>query len=322
MPGSETWTDWAIFAGAVALTILLDRFLSSRSATAVSFREASARSVLTIVAALAFFGFVYFRMGQDKAVSYLVAYLVEESLSVDNLFVFLVIFSYFGVRERYQQRILVWGVLGAIVMRGLFIVAGSALLHRFGWLMYVFGLFLVFTGIKLAFKKGESSVEPESNLALRIARRYLRTTDKLDGDKFFTVKNGVRYATPLLLVLIVIEFTDLLFAVDSVPAVLAVSDDVFVIYTSNIFAILGLRALYFLLAGMMSRFHYLGLGLAAILCFIGVKMFIATWVHVPNLLSLGVIAGVLSIAVTGSLLRPPKQDPEAEPASGAPHGSG
>jgi tellurite resistance protein TerC len=217
---------------------------------------------------------------------------------------------------------LVWGVLGAIVMRGLFIVAGSALLHRFGWLMYVFGLFLVFTGIKLAFKKGESSVEPESNLALRIARRYLRTTDKLDGDKFFTVKNGVRYATPLLLVLIVIEFTDLLFAVDSVPAVLAVSDDVFVIYTSNIFAILGLRALYFLLAGMMSRFHYLGLGLAAILCFIGVKMFIATWVHVPNLLSLGVIAGVLSIAVTGSLLRPPKQDPEAEPASGAPHGSG
>jgi tellurite resistance protein TerC len=310
MLSSASWIDWVAFAAAVVVTMLLDRVLMGKSAHSVSFREASVRSMLTIVAALLFAAYVHVRLGSDKAVTYVVAYLIEESLSVDNLFVFLVIFSYFGVRQRYQQRILFWGILGAVVMRAVFILAGSALLHRFHWMMYIFGLFLVFTGAKLAFKKDEESVDPESNLALRFARKHLRTTDQYDGDRFFTVKDGVRYATPLMLILIVIEFTDLVFAVDSVPAVLAVSDDVFVVYTSNIFAILGLRSLYFMLSGMMSRFHYLDLGLAAILMFIGVKMLITNWVKIPNLASLGVIASVLTVSIVVSLLKK-KDEPQS-----------
>lgn len=322
MLGSATWLDWAIFAAAVVATMLLDRMLVGKSSNAISFREASVRSVVTISAALLFAGVIHFRMGLDKSVTYLVAYLVEESLSVDNLFVFLVIFSYFGVRERHQQRILFWGIVGAVVMRAVFILAGSVLLHRFEWMMYVFGGFLVLTGIRLAFKKEGESVDPESNLALRFARKYLRTTDQLDGDKFFIVKGGLRYATPLFLVLLVIEFTDVLFAVDSVPAVLAVSNDVFIVYTSNIFAILGLRSLYFMLAGMMSRFHYLDLGLAIILTFIGAKMLASHVIKIPNLASLGVIAGVLTASIVLSILKPPKTPPEsARPSHGPPSGA-
>ena len=274
--------------------------------------------VITSMAALLVAESVYWRLSFDKAVTYLVAYLVEKSLSVDNLFVFLVIFSYFGVRERQQQRVLFWGIVGAVVMRAIFILAGSALLHRFHWMMYVFGAFLVITGVRLALKKDEETIDPESNLALRFARKYLRTTDQRDGDKFFIVKDGLRYATPLFLVLVVVEFTDVLFAVDSVPAVLAVSNDVFIVYTSNVFAILGLRALYFMLAGMMSRFHYLGLGLASILVFIGAKMLLAQIVKIPNLISLGVIAGLLTVAVVASMLRPHK--PEPEPAKALSNG--
>jgi tellurite resistance protein TerC len=296
--------DWAVFTAVVAASVLLDRLLFGRSER-ISFREATIRSVMAITTGILFGGFVHYRMGGDTAVSYFVAFLVEKSLSVDNLFVFLVIFTYFRVKEGHQQRILVWGIAGAVIMRGIFIVAGSALLHRFHWMMYVFGAFLVFTGLKLAMKKDEQ-VDPESNLALRFARRYLRTTDKYDGAKFFTVRDGVRYATPLFLVLLVIEFTDVVFAVDSVPAVLAISSDVYIVYTSNIFAILGLRALYFMLAGMMTRFHYLDLGLSVILIFIGVKMLVSTIYKVPNLVSLAVIAGVLTIAMVASWLRPKK----------------
>jgi tellurite resistance protein TerC len=192
-------------------------------------------------------------------------------------------------------------------MRAIFILAGTALLNRFHWMMYVFGAFLVFTGAKLAFKK-EDSVDPENNLALKLARRFLRTTDRHDGDRFTTTIDGVRYATPLLLVLVVIEFTDVLFAVDSVPAVLAISKNLFIVYTSNIFAILGLRALYFMLAGMMSRFRYLDTGLAVILAFIGTKMLLTNVYKIPNLASLGVIAGVLTIAVIASLAHPPPEE--------------
>jgi len=318
MLGTATWLDWAAFAAAVLATVLLDRALVGKASNAVSFREASVRSVVAIVAALTFAGYVHWSLTLDKAVTYIVAYLVEKSLSVDNLFVFLVIFSYFGIRERQQQRILFWGIVGAVVMRAIFILAGSALLHRFHWMMYVFGGFLVITGLKLALKKEGESVDPESSLALRFARKYLRTTDQREGNKFFIVKDGLRYATPLFLVLLVIEFTDVLFAVDSVPAVLAVSDDVYIVYTSNIFAILGLRALYFMLAGMMSRFHYLDLGLAAILVFIGTKMLLSQVVKVPNLMSLGVIAGVLTLSIVASLLRPQKAETQAvdTPADG------
>ncbi len=298
--------DWGVFAAAVVLTMLLDFALFGRTSHRISFREASVRSVLWIVVSLAFAGWVQHRMGSEKAVSYVVAYLVEKSLSVDNLFVFLVIFTYFRVKEEHQSRVLFWGVFGAVVMRAIFILAGTALLHRFHFTMYVFGAFLVFTGIKLAFKSDES-VDLENNLALRLARKYLRTTKEFSGEKFFVIKDGVRHATPLFLVVIVVEFTDVIFAVDSVPAVLAISSDLFVVYTSNIFAIMGLRALYFMLSGMMSRFHYLDIGLAVILVFIGAKMLGADFYKIPNFVSLGVMPGGPVLAVGASLLKPVKR---------------
>lgn len=297
--------DWAVFAAVVVFAMAFDRAVFGRG-THMSFREASARSIITISIGLAFSLFVYARHGADLAVTYIVAYLIEESLSVDNLFVFLVIFTYFGLTEKRQHRVLFWGIWGAIVMRGIFIVAGTALLSRFHWMMYIFGLFLIYTGLKLAFRK-EEAVDPEDNLAVKLARRYLRTTKEFEGDRFFVVKDGVRYATPLFLVLVVIEFSDVLFAVDSVPAVLAISDNIFIIYTSNIMAILGLRSLYFVLSGMMNRFHYLGAGLSVILLFIGLKMVGSGFVKIPPAVSLGVIAGVLAVAVTASLLRPPTE---------------
>jgi tellurite resistance protein TerC len=300
---SATAVDWLVFAGVVLFALGVDRALFGRGAH-MSFREAAARSVFVVSTGLAFSLFVQARHGTELAVTYVVAYLVEESLSVDNLFVFLVIFNYFGLSEKRQHRVLFWGIWGAIVMRGIFIVAGSALLSRFHWMMYVFGAFLIWTGLKLGFRK-EEEVNPEDNPAVKLARRYLRTTKDFVGEHFFVVQGGVRYATPLFLVLVVIEFSDLLFAIDSVPAVLAISDNVYIIYTSNIMAILGLRSLYFVLAGMMDRFHYLAPGLAVILVFIGVKMVGSGFVHLPPALSLAVIGGVLAIAVVASLLRPP-----------------
>jgi tellurite resistance protein TerC len=304
MLSSGSPLDWAVFAASVLGTLLLDRIAFGGSVHRVSFREASIRSALFVAAGIGFAGYIHHSMGSERALLYIIAYLIEESLSIDNLFVFLVIFSYFKIPERFQTRVLTWGIVGAVIMRAIFIVAGTALLQRFHFMMYVFGAFLIFTGIKLAFKK-DDSVDPENSFALRVARRYLRTTKDYHEQHFFVRKEGALYATPLLLVLIVIEFTDVLFAVDSVPAVLAISNDVYIVYTSNIFAILGLRALYFMLAGMMSRFYYLDMGLAVILVFIGLKMVLADLYKVPNLLSLGVIAGVLGIAVTVSLLRPP-----------------
>jgi tellurite resistance protein TerC len=302
---SATTSDWLVFAAVVLISLLVDQLLFGRGSHRMSFREAAVRSAYWIAIGLGFTGWVYHALGSSSAVSYLVAYLVEESLSIDNLFVFLVIFSYFGVGETQQHRALFWGIFGAIVMRLVFILAGTALLHRFHWMIYLFGAFLIITGVKLGMKRDDAAVNPEDSLILRLARRYLRTTNEFDGDKFFTVKDGVRYATPLFLVLLTVEFTDVLFAVDSVPAVLAISTDVYVIYSSNIFAILGLRALYFLLAGMMSRFHYLDLGLAVILVFVGVKMVSSGWFKLSNWVSLSVIAGVLGISIGASLLRAP-----------------
>jgi tellurite resistance protein TerC len=300
--------EWAVFVAVVFGVMAIDIALLGKRGRHMSFREAVVRSLFNIAAGLAFGGFVLWRLGYDLAANYLVAYLVEESLSVDNLFVFLVIFSYFKLSDSRQHRVLAWGVAGAMVMRALFIFAGAALLHRFEWLTYVFGAFLIFTGVRLAIRKEEDAVNPEDNPALKLARRFLRTTEEYNGDHFTVVKDGLRYATPLFLVLVVIEVTDLLFAVDSVPAVLAVSDDVFVVYTSNIMAILGLRALYFVLAGMMNRFHYLGTGLALILIFIGVKMAIAHFVSIPSLVSLAVIVTLLAGSIVLSLLRPPDGD--------------
>jgi len=294
--------DWAVFAGVVLFALLFDR-LVFRPKEHVSFREAAVRSAFFVLVGAGFSLYVLYAAGTTAAITYLVAYLVEESLSVDNLFVFLVLFSYFRISEERQHRILFWGILGAVIMRGVFIVAGTALLSRFHWMNYVFGGFLLITGAKLLIRK-EETVDPEDNFALKLARRFLRTTNEFHGDRFFVIKDGVRYATPMFLVLVVVEFTDLLFAVDSVPAVLAISDDIFVVYTSNVMAILGLRALYFVLSGMMGRFHYLGTGLAVILLFIGAKMTAAGFIKIPPLLSLGVIASILTIAICASLLRP------------------
>jgi tellurite resistance protein TerC len=307
MTGTVTPIDWAVFGLIVLLSLLLDRLAFGGPKETISFREAAIRSCFFITVGLSFSIYVYFRENFDAAVTYLLAYVVEESLSVDNLFVFLVLFNYFRVTPAQQQRVLVWGIFGAIVMRGIFIFLGSALLQRFHWMVFVFGGFLLFTGAKLLFRKDEE-VDPEDNLALRVSRHYLRTTKDMHGDKFFVMKDGVRHATPLFLVLIVVEFTDLLFAVDSVPAVLAISNDIFVVYTSNIMAILGLRALYFVLSGMMSRFHYLGTGLAFILLFIGAKMVASPFYHVQSTHSLAVIAFVLTLSVVFSLLRKPKEE--------------
>lgn len=307
---ATTLLDWGIFAVVVLGLMTADFFIFGRSKH-MSFREAALRSLMCVATGFGFAAFVYARMGGNAALQYLTAYLVEESLSVDNLFVFLVLFNYFGLTESRQQRVLFWGIVGAIVMRGLFIGAGAALLARFHWMMYLFGGFLVYTGAKLLLRKEEEG-SPEDNPALRLARRYIRTTSEYHGDRFLVIKDGKRYATPLFLVLIVIELTDLIFAVDSVPAVLAISSNTFVVYTSNIMAILGLRALYFVLAGMMGRFHYLGTGLAVILLFIGSKMVASGIFHVPTWASLGVIVAVLAGAICLSLLRP-------VPAAGPPH---
>jgi tellurite resistance protein TerC len=299
---AATLVDWGTFAGVVLGLMTVDYLVFGRVAH-MSFRVAVTRSLLCVAVGLGFGVFVYSRMGANASLLYLTAYVVEESLSVDNLFVFLMLFNYFGLTESRQQRVLFWGIAGAIVMRGVFIGAGEALLHRFHWMMYVFGAFLIYTGGKLLFKSEEES-NPEDNPALKLARRYIRTTSEYHGDKFWIIQDGKRFATPLFLVLIVIELTDVIFAVDSVPAVLAISHDTFVIYTSNIMAILGLRALYFVLAGMMGRFHYLGTGLALILLFIGIKMVSSNWFHLPTWASLGVIVGVLFGSVGLSLLRP------------------
>lgn len=299
---AATWLDWVTFGAVVVGALTLDRLLFSSSKQHIPFREAAVRSTFFILVGTCFSAYIGWSKGTDAALTYLVAYLVEESLSVDNLFVFLVLFNYFGISEGRQQRILFWGILGAIVMRGIFIVAGAALLAKFHWMIYVFGAVLLLTGAKLLVRK-EENVDPENNFALKLARRYLRTTNEFHGEQFFVLKDGVRYATPMFLVLLVVEFTDLLFAVDSVPAVLAISQDVFVVYTSNIMALLGLRALYFVLAGMLGRFHYLGVGLAFILLFIGAKMMLSGFFKAPVLISLGVIVSVLAISVGASLLR-------------------
>jgi tellurite resistance protein TerC len=306
-----TATEWAVFVGVVVAALAIDWTLFGRPKNHISFREAAIRSGFFVAVGGLFSLFVLHHKGKDPAIAYLVAYLVEESLSVDNLFVFLVLFTYFRVSEGRQQRILFWGILGAVVMRGVFIVAGEALLSKFNFMNYVFGGFLLVTGAKLLVRK-EENVDPEDNIALKLARRFLRTTNEYHGDHFFVVKEGVRHATPLFLVLVVVEFTDLLFAVDSVPAVLAISDDVYVVYTSNIMAILGLRALYFVLSGMMGRFHHLGKGLAVILLFIGAKMAGSAFVHIPPLGSLAVIVSVLAIAVVASLLHPQSETPRAD----------
>jgi tellurite resistance protein TerC len=291
---------WLGFSALVVGLLVLDLGVLNRRSHVLSFREAATWSGGIVTLALLFGGFIYWREGGQAALEYYTGYLIELSLSVDNLFVFILIFSYFGVPAAAQPKVLKWGILGAIVMRLIMIVLGALLLERFHWIIYVFGGILVLTGVKML-AQGEEPVDIEHNPVVRLGRRFLPLSPKYDGAHFLTHVGGRRVATPLLLALLVVEWSDLVFAIDSIPAVFAVTRDPFIVYSSNIFAILGLRALFFVLADMMDRFAYLKTGVALVLIFVGVKMAASAWVHVPIVVSLAVIVVTLSAAVWLSL---------------------
>jgi tellurite resistance protein TerC len=293
---------WVVFNVFVLGILALDLLVLHRKAHAVSLREAAVWSCVWVSMALLFGAGVYYFRGSEKALEFLTGYVIEWSLSVDNLFVFLVIFSYFAVPAIYQHRVLFWGILGALVLRAFFIATGTALLANFHWMIYVFGGFLIFTGIKLLCA-GEEKIEPEKNPAVQLVRRFMKVTPEYEGQRFFVRRVGKLWATPLFLVLVVVETTDVIFAVDSIPAIFAITLDPFIVYTSNVFAILGLRALFFLLAGVMEMFHYLRVGLSFVLCFVGAKMLVADFYKIPIGLSLAVVAGILLLSIFASLLR-------------------
>lgn len=299
---------WIIFNIFVLGLLALDLLVFHRKAHAVSLREAFTWSVVWISLALIFNLGIYYLWGSEKAMEFLAGYLIEKSLSVDNIFVFIMIFSYFAVPAQYQHRILFWGILGALVMRALFIAAGAALLSAFHWIIYIFGAFLIITGIKMFFA-GDEKIEPEKNPAVLLLRRWVPITNTFNGQRFFVRIDRRLWATPLFVVLLVIETTDIFFAVDSIPAIFAITLDPFIVYTSNIFAILGLRALYFLLAGILQMFRYLKVGLSFVLCFVGSKMLIVDLYKVPIGVSLGIVAGILAISILASLVAAPKATP-------------
>ncbi len=301
VPGERTL--WIVFAVLIPVMLALDLGVFHRKAHAVKVKEALIWSGVWIALALLFNLGIYVLVGHQKALNFLTGYLVEESLSVDNLFVFLLIFTYFHVPAHYQHRVLFWGILGAVFMRGIFIVTGLTLLTNLHWVIYIFGAFLIYTAGRLAFSKEEEEIKPEKNPVLRLFRRFVPMTRRYHGSHFLVKGRRRRLATPLLLVLVVIETTDIIFAMDSVPAVLSITQDSFIVYTSNIFAVMGLRSLYFALAGVIEKFYYLNYGLAAILALLGLKMVISDFYEVPVVLSLGVVLGILVIAGLLSLIR-------------------
>lgn len=284
-------------------TLALDLGVFHRTAHVVKPKEAGTWLIVWISLAAIFAVILYSWKGHEQALLFATGYLVELSLSADNIFVIVMIFGYFSVPERFQHRVLFWGILGALIMRGVFIGMGAFLIQKMEWIMYVFGAFLVITGIKMAVRQDEE-FDAEQNIVMRSARRFLRVSNQYDGQRFFTMEAGIRVATPLFLVLLLVEFTDLVFAVDSIPAIFAVTTDPFLVYTSNVFAILGLRSMYFLLAGVVHKFIYLKYGLAAILTFVGLKMLIAHWYHVPVQYSLGFILLALAGTLVASFLFP------------------
>jgi tellurite resistance protein TerC len=291
---------WAGFTLFVLAMLALDLGVFHRRAHVVGFKEALGWSVVWVTLALAFGVGVWALHGEQRGLEYLTGYLIEKALSVDNIFVFVVLFSAFAVPAAYQHRVLFWGILGALVMRAAFIVLGAALIQRFHWVLYVFGAILVLTGVKLLLQRGQQ-VHPEHNPLFRLFRRFVPAVSEYHGQGFTVVKDGRRFATPLLLVLAAIEATDLVFAVDSIPAIFAVTQDPFIVYTSNIFAILGLRAMYFLLADVVTRFEYLKVGLALVLVFVGAKMLVADVYKVPTLVSLLMVATLIFGSILVSL---------------------
>ena len=293
------WGWAALLAGITAL-LIGDLLIVHRRPHAVGFREAAIESSVWIALGVSFTGVVALWFGGDAAGEYITGYLIEKSLSIDNVFVWAVLFSYFAVPREYQFRVLFWGIFGALVMRAIFIFAGVALLERFEWVLYVFGAFLVVTAVRIA-RHQETEVHPERNPVLKLLQRVVPSTNEYDGQKMFTRRTGRRLATPLFVVLVLVETTDVVFAVDSVPAILAISREPFIVFSSNAFAILGLRALYFLLAGLTGRFRYLNIGLGFILGFVGVKMLVSEVYHAPTWLSLAVITTALAVSITASL---------------------
>jgi tellurite resistance protein TerC len=292
------WIGFHLF---IFLMLALDLGVFHKHTHKVPVKEAVIWSGVWILLALLFNIFVFVEFGKIKALEFLTGYVIEYSLSVDNIFVFILIFSYFAVNSQYQHKILFWGILGALIMRGIFIFTGVALINRFHWIVIIFGGFLVFTGIKMLFQK-ETEVDPDKNAVVRFFRRFLPVTKTLHGDKLLITQNKRLYATPLFLVLLIIETSDLIFAVDSIPAILAISKDTFIVYTSNIFAILGLRSLYFAVAGIMGYFRFLKVGLAFVLTFVGLKMLAAYFqFEIPILLSLGIIISILLISILASV---------------------
>ncbi len=313
----QTWL-WIGFNLFVLAMLALDLGVFHRQAHVVTLRESMTWTLVWVVLALGFNAGVWYYAGSQKALEFFTGYLIEKSLSVDNVFVFALLFSYFAVPARYQHKVLFWGILGALAMRAVMIALGAALITRFTWIIYVFGAFLILTGLKMVFKRAEE-IHPERNPVVRGFKRLMPVTPDFRGDRFLVHEAGRWHATPLLVVLLLVEFSDLIFAVDSIPAIFAVTTDPFIVYTSNVFAILGLRSLYFALAGVMDKFHHLKTGLGIVLAFVGVKMLLAhtAW-KLPTLASLGVIVAILAVSILWSLWRPrPATGGAAGPASPA-----
>lgn len=304
MFSSMPWWAWAGFLAFIATMLALDLGVFNRNAHTVKLKEALAWCAVWFGLAMAFNLLVSFKMGSTAAMEFFTGYIVEMCLSVDNVFVFIVIFQYFRVEPRYQHRVLFWGILGAVIMRALFIFAGISLINAFHWIIYVFGAFLVYTGVKLALPKKEDGFDPEKNPLVKVARNVVPITNHFEGGHFFTRVHGKLHATPLFLVLLVVETTDVMFALDSIPAVIAITRNEFIVFTSNIFAILGLRSLYFAVSGVMQLFRFLNIGLAVILVFVGFKMLASHYLPVPIHLSLGIIGTVLAASIVASVMFP------------------
>ena len=298
---------WIGFIAFIILLLVVDLGVFHRKSHEVKIKEALIWTGVWILLALIFNYGVYVFMGNEKAVEFLAGYLIEKSLSIDNLFVFIMLFTFFDVKPQYQHKVLFWGIIGALIMRAIFIFSGVILISKFHWIIYIFGAFLIFTGIKMLVQKDEK-VSPDKNPLVRLFKKLFPVTETMHGDKFFVKINAKTVATPLYIVLLVVEFTDLIFAVDSIPAILAISNDSFIIFTSNVFAILGLRALYFALAGITKLFHYLKYALSAILVFVGIKMLIVDLYKIPVTYSLFAIVAMLLIAILFSYILPKKED--------------
>ena len=305
---------WVLFTIFILAMLALDLGVINRKAHVIKMKEALLWTSFWVSLSLIFGVGIYYFYGHAKAMEYFAGYLIEYSLSVDNLFVFMLIFKYFGVPRQLEHKALFWGILLALVTRAVFILAGVALINTFHWIIYVFGVFLVYTGVKMALNK-QTEVHPDRNIAIRLLRFFVPVSNAFSGARFFVVKKGIRYATPMLAVVLALETTDILFAIDSIPAVLAITKDPFIVYTSNVFAILGLRSLFFAISGLMQLFHLLHYGLAAILTFVGVKMLIEDFFHIPVSASLIVIASILAASIISSIIWPADNADEVPPVA-------